>query len=107
MSEAALDTLAGAYAALDLALEGNNVAHIEASCERFRAAIFGVRASGAWQSNPALAKSAAALLGRVESTQQHVKRLTLDTRERLSALDAARAIPRLNLYGRSGNTAQP
>ena len=106
MSEAAVSALLGAHAALDLALDGNDPAAIEAAAEAYRAAVFDVRAAGAWRARPELAKMAAELLGRVETTQQRVKNLTRDTRERIAAIDAARAAQAPRLYTRSGTVAR-
>ena len=106
MSEAALNAFAGALAALDLALDGTDTRAIDAACERFRAAIFDVRATGAWRTRPELARCAADMLGRVELAQQRVKNLTRDTRERLAALEAARGRVGLHLYDRRGSAAR-
>ena len=106
MSQTALDALAQAQSALDLALDSSDTRLIELSCERFRRAIFDVRAVGAWRENPALARSAADILGRVELAQQHVKNLTRDTRERLAALEAARGQMALHLYDKRGTAAR-
>ena len=103
MSQASLDALAQAQTALDLALDGTDVRLIELSCERFRSAVFDVRAAGAWRDRPELARAAADLLGRVELAQQRVKNLTRDTRERLAALEAARGSIGLRLYDRRGS----
>lgn len=105
MSQAALDALAGAQTALNLALDGADTRAIEAACERYRAAIFDVRAVGAWRTQPELARTAADLLGRVELAQQRVKNLTRDMRERLAALEAARGGGTgVRLYNRTGST---
>ncbi len=106
MSEVALDAFTGAQAALDLALDGTDIRAIDAACERFRTAIFDVRAAGAWRTQPQLARTAADMLGRVELAQQRVKNLTRDTRERLAALEAARGRVGLHLYNRSGSAAR-
>lgn len=106
MSEAALDALAQAQTALDLALDGSDTRLIEQSCELFRAAIFDVRAVGAWRAQPELARKAADMLGRVELAQQRVKNLTRDTRERIAALDAARGELGLRIYDRRGSGAR-
>jgi hypothetical protein len=87
----ALDGLAQAKAALELALDGTDTRLIDARCDQFRSAIFAVRAVGAWRQNPELARMAADMLGRVEVAQQRVKNLTRDTRERLAILESARA----------------
>ena len=102
MSEDALDAFTGAQTALDLALDGTDTRAIETACERFRAAIFDVRATGAWRTQPELARTAADMLGRVELAQQRVKNLTRDTRERIAALEAARGRIGLHLYNSSG-----
>lgn len=106
MSQTALDSLAQAQTALDLALDGNDTRLIELACERFRSTIFDVRAVGAWRENPQLARSAADILGRVELAQQRVKNLTRDTRERIAALEAARGQTGLRLYDRRGSAAR-
>ncbi len=106
MSQAELDAFTGAQVALDLALDGTDTRAIEAACERFRAAIFDVRAVGAWRTQPELARTAADMLGRVELAQQRVKNLTRDTRERLAALEAARGRVGLRLYNRSGSATR-
>jgi hypothetical protein len=106
VSQAAVDAFAGAQAALDLALDGTDTRAIEAACERFRAAIFEVRAVGAWRADPQLARKAADMLGRVELAQQRVKNLTRDTRERIAALEASRGTLGLRLYDRSGSAAR-
>jgi hypothetical protein len=106
MSQTALDALSQAQTALDLALDGTDTRLIEQSCERFRAAIFNVRAIGAWRERPELARTAADLLGRVELAQQRVKNLTRDTRERIAALEAARGQIGIRLYDRRGSAAQ-
>jgi hypothetical protein len=106
MSQSALEALAQAQTALDLALDSTDTRLIELSCERFRSAIFDVRAVGAWRDRPELARSAAEILGRVELAQQRVKNLTRDTRERLAALEAARGQMALRLYDRRGSAAR-
>ena len=106
MSRTALDALAQAQTVLDLALDRTDTRLIEQSCERFRAAIFDVRAVGAWRAQPELARSAADMLGRVELAQQRVKNLTRDTRERIAALDAARSEIGLHVYDRRGSAAR-
>ncbi len=106
MSKAVLERFTGAQAALDLALDGTDTRAIEAACEQFRAAIFEVRAAGAWHMQPELARTAADMLGRVELAQQRVKNLTRDTRERLAALEAARGRVGLRLYDRRGSAAR-
>jgi hypothetical protein len=106
VTQAALDALTGAQAALDLALDGSDAGAIDSACERFRAAIFDVRAIGAWRAHPELARSAADMLGRVELAQQRVKNLTRETRERLAAIEAARGNIGLRLYNRGGVTAR-
>jgi hypothetical protein len=102
----ALDGFAAAMAALDCALNGHDPDAIARANEAFLAAIFELRAVGAWRAQPALARQAADMLGRVELAQQRVKNLTRETRERLSALDAARAAPVLSLYGRTGQASR-
>lgn len=106
MSQAALDALAQAQTALDLALDGTDTRLIELSCERFRSAIFDVRAVGAWRAQPELARSAADMLGRVEIAQQRVKNLTRDTRERIAALEASRGTLGVRLYNSRGSAAR-
>jgi hypothetical protein len=106
VSQTALDAFRGAQSALDLALDGTDTRAIEVACERFRAAIFDVRAVGAWRTDPGLARRAADMLGRVELAQQRVKNLTRDTRERIAALEAARGTMGLRLYDRSGSAAR-
>jgi hypothetical protein len=106
VTQAALDALTGAQAALDLALDSSDPGAIDSACERFRAAIFDVRAIGAWRAHPELARSAADMLGRVELAQQRVKNLTRETRERLAAIEAARGNIGLRLYNRDGVTAR-
>lgn len=106
MTLLAIEALRGAQAALDLALDGNDTRAIDSACERFRAAIFGVRAVGAWRELPELARSAADMLGRVEMAQQRVKNLTRDTRERIAALEAARGTMGLRLYDKRGSSAR-
>lgn len=106
MSQSALNALAQAQTALDLALDGMDTRQIEHSCERFRAAIFDVRAVGAWRAQPELARDAADMLGRVELAQQRVKNLTRDTRERIAALEAARGELGLRIYDRRGTGAR-
>ncbi len=106
MSTAALDALTRAHVVLELALDGHDTCAIEHACERFRAAIFDVRAVGAWRANPELARAAADMLGRVELAQQHVKNLTRDTRERLAALEASRGMTGARLYDSSGVTTR-
>jgi hypothetical protein len=102
----ALDSFAAAMSALDRALDGHDPDAIMRANEIFLAAIFEVRAVGAWRAQPALAREAADMLGRVELAQQRVKNLTRDTRERLLALDAARAAPALSLYGPGGEAVR-
>lgn len=102
MSKDALDALASAQSALDLALDSDDTRIIDKACERFRSAIFAVRAAGAWRASPELARSAADVLGRVELAQQRVKNLTRDTRERLAALEASRGALGLRTYDRKG-----
>lgn len=106
MTLAALEALTGAQVALDLALDGNDTRAIDAACERFREAIFDVRAVGAWRTHPELARSAADMLGRVELAQQRVKNLTRDTRERIAALEASRGTLGARLYDRRGTAAR-
>jgi hypothetical protein len=106
VSTSALEAFTGAQAALDLALDGTDTSAIEAACERFRTAIFEVRAVGAWRAQPELARTAADMLGRVELAQQRVKNLTRDTRERFAALEAARGRAGLHLYNRRGSAAR-
>jgi hypothetical protein len=106
MTFAAIDALRRAQAALDIALEGNDTGAIDIACERFRAAIYDVRAVGAWQGQPELARSAADVLGRVEIAQQRVKILTRETRERLAALDSSRSAIGVRLYDRRGSSAR-
>ena len=106
MTLAALDALTGAQAALDLALDGCDTRAIDAACDRFRSAIFDVRAVGAWRAHPELARSAADMLGRVEMAQQRVKNLTRDTRERIAALEASRGTLGARLYDRRGTAAR-
>jgi hypothetical protein len=102
MSDIALDKLLAAHVALDLALDGHDAQAIAAACERFRAAIFDVRAVGAWRERPELARKAADILGRVELSQQRVKNLTREGRERMAGLEAARSSLGVSLYNRSG-----
>jgi hypothetical protein len=102
MTEAALEAFGQAQAALDLALDGHDPRAIERACESFRAAIFDVRAVGAWRAQPDLARRAADMLGRVELAQQRVKNLTRETRERLAALESARGATGLRLYTNRG-----
>jgi hypothetical protein len=106
VSQAALEAFAGAQAALDLALDGTDSRAIEVACERFRRAIFDVRAVGAWRAQSDLARTAADMLARVELAQQRVKNLTRDTRERLAALESARGRVGLHLYDRRGTAAR-
>jgi hypothetical protein len=106
VSQAALEALAQAQTALDLALDGTDTRLVELSCERFRSAIFDVRAVGAWRENPELARTAADILGRVELAQQRVKNLTRDTRERIAAIEASRGNLGARLYDRRGSAAR-
>jgi hypothetical protein len=102
----ALTAFLQAHVRLDLALDGDDTHMIDKACNDFRAAIFEVRASGAWAERPDLVRSAAAILGRVEITQQRVKNLTRDVRERLAAVDAVRGSPTLSLYAKPHQTAR-
>lgn len=106
MTHAALDRFAATLGALELTLDGHDALAIERANERFLAAIFDVRAIGAWRDRPDLARQAAELLGRVEIAQQRVKKLTRETRERLAALEAVRSSPALSLYARGGQTVR-
>jgi hypothetical protein len=106
MSDIALDKLLAAHVALDLALDGHDPQAIAAACERFRSAIFDVRAVGAWRERPELARKAADILGRVELSQQRVKNLTRDGRERMAGLDAARSRVGQSLYNRTGQSGR-
>jgi hypothetical protein len=102
----ALDGFAVAMAALDRALEGHDPDAIVRANEAFLTAIFELRTVGVWRAQPALARQAADMLGRVELAQQRVKNLTRETRERLAMLDAVRAAPALSLYDRGGQTVR-
>lgn len=104
MSHAALDDLSSAQVRLERALGTENTSKIDEACEQFRVAVFAVRASGGWHGRPELARQAADLLGRVETTQQRVKNLTRETRERLATIDALRRPPALRLYDRAGQS---
>lgn len=106
VSQTALEGLAQAKSALELALDGADTRLIDSHCERFRSAIYAVRAAGAWRQNPDLARMAADMLGRVEVAQQRVKNLTRDTRERLAALEMARTRTGLTLYERRESAAR-
>ncbi len=106
MSAAALEALAGAQSALDLALDGTDPHAIETACESYRSAIFDVRAVGAWRARPDLARHAADMLGRVEIAQQRVKNLTREGRERIAAIESARGTLTARLYGRHGSPAR-
>ena len=75
-ADAAVSALLSAHAALNLALDGIDAVVIRAAAERYRAAIFDVRAAGIWRTRPDIAKMAADLLGRVESRWQGVNNLT-------------------------------
>lgn len=101
-----LDGFKAALTALDLALDGHDPDAITRANEAFLAAIFELRAVGAWRAQPCLARQAADMLGRVELAQQRVKNLTRETRERLAALDAARAAPALSLYDSGGQVVR-
>ena len=102
MSDIALDKLLAAHVALDLALDGHDTQAIVTACECFRSAIFDVRAVGAWRERPELARKSADILGRVELSQQRVKNLTREGRERMAGLDTARARLGVSLYNRGG-----
>ncbi len=106
MSKIALDAMAQAHTALDLALDGMDSRQIERACERFRAAIFDVRAVGAWRTQPELAREAADMLGRVELAQQRVKNLTRETRERIATLESVRGQIGLHVYDRCGSATR-
>lgn len=106
MSRNALDVMAQAHTALDLALDGMDTRQIDEACERYRAAIFDVRSVGAWRTQPELARQAADMLGRVEQVQQRVKNLTRETRERIAALEAARGQLGVHVYDRRGSAAR-
>lgn len=94
--------MTAAHAALDRALRGDDIAAISEASERFRAAVFDVRAVGAWRDRRDLARSAADMLGRVELTAQRVKNLTRETHERLAALESVRTGGIAARYDRHG-----
>ena len=97
---AALDDLFAAFDGLRDALTGSDVSAIEQASDRVSRAAAGVRAIGAWRSDPAVGERISAMLPLIESARVRVNLLADHASQRLSILAShgARAAPLT--YGR-------
>lgn len=95
MSVSHIDTLCEAFDALRAALDGNDVAAIDAAAVRVQRATADVRAVGAWRSDPALRERLKVLASLMESTRVRTSVLADQTRQRIDLLAAhgARNVP--------------
>ena len=100
MNLAALDGLRDAFAGLRAALDGTDVAAINAATARIRDAALEVRASGAWHDEPALRERLNSLLPLIEAARIRVHFLTDQARRHMDLLAERGATAAPLTYGR-------
>jgi hypothetical protein len=88
MTVALIDALSDAFEALRKALDGDDVAAIDAAAVRVQRATADVRAVGAWRSDPALRERLSVLASLMESTRVRTSVLADQTRQRIDLLAA-------------------
>ncbi len=100
MTVAALDMLRDAFAALRIALDGDDANALDAAAARVRDATAHLRAAGAWRDEPAVRERLKDMMPVIESARIHANVLQDHTRQRIDIL-AAHGVQKAPLtYGR-------
>jgi hypothetical protein len=102
MSDAALQQLNDAQAALIAALDAHDVDAIEAANGAIETAVLGMRTVGGWHDRPGLRDELVRILRTAEAARGRVNALADSNRRNLDKLINLAGAPRTNAYGRSG-----
>ena len=102
MSEAALQQLNEAQAALIAALDMHDIEAIDAANAAIAAAVDQVRSTGSWHDRPGLRDDLIHLLKMVEAARGRVNALSDQNRRDLDKLISLAGAPRATAYGRGG-----
>lgn len=86
MNLSALDLLRDAFSGLRAALDGDDIAALNAATARVRDAAMQVRASGAWHDEPALRERLTSLLPLIEAARIRVHFLSDQARRHMDLL---------------------
>ena len=102
MSEAALQQLSDAQAALIAALDNHDIEAIGAANVALAAAIEQVRSAGSWHDRPGLRDDLVQLLKTAEAARGRLNALSDQNRRDLDKLISLAGAPRAVAYGRGG-----
>jgi signal transduction histidine kinase len=102
VSEAALQQLSDAQAALIAALDNHDIEAIDAANVALTAAIEQVRSAGSWHDRPSLRDDLVQLLKTAEAARGRINALSDQNRRDLDKLISLAGTPRAVAYGRGG-----
>ena len=102
MSNAALQRLNNAHAALRAALENHDIDALESATLSLNEAVLEMRATGAWRERPDLRDDLIHALKTAEAVRGHINALSDRNRRQLDRLIALAGAPRAQAYGRNG-----
>ncbi|GLI97772.1 hypothetical protein [Sphingobium sp. BS19] len=88
MTLSALDALREAFADLRNALDGDDMAQVDAATARVREATAQVRAQGAWRDEPAVREKLNSLMPIIDAARVRTNVLTDNARQRMDLLAA-------------------
>ena len=102
MSEAALQQLDDAQAALIAALDAHDIDAIDAANAAVASAVEAVRAAGGWRDRPGLRQDLIRILKTAEAARGRINALSDQNRRDLDKLISLAGAPRAVAYGRAG-----
>jgi RNase P/RNase MRP subunit p30 len=102
VSNAALQRLTNAQAALRAALENHDIDALESATLSLNEAVLEVRAAGAWRDRPDLRDDLVLALKAADAVRGHINALSDRNRRQLDRLIALAGAPRAQAYGRNG-----
>jgi len=102
VSEAALQQLDDAQAALSAALDAHDIDAIDAANAAVASAVEAVRAAGGWRDRPGLRQDLIRILKTAEAARGRINALSDQNRRDLDKLISLAGTPRAVAYGRGG-----
>jgi len=102
VSEAALQQLDDAQAALIAALDAHDIDAIDAANAAVASAVEAVRAAGGWRDRPGLRQDLIRILKTAEAARGRINALSDQNRRDLDKLISLAGAPRAVAYGRAG-----
>jgi hypothetical protein len=102
VSEAALQQLDDAQAALIAALDAQDIDAIDAANAAVASAVEAVRAAGGWRERPGLRQDLIRILKTAEAARGRINALSDQNRRDLDKLISLAGAPRAVAYGRAG-----